>query len=81
VDLDVDLVGHEADWRASLAWSVAAWPSFWEPHNVEVFPTSAGTGSYSWWLGSLDQTPSYASMAYKCNWDLSGRFFPYMGQL
>ena len=76
VELDLDLVGHQADWRAALAWSVAAWPQWWEPHNPEVFATSAGTGSYSWWLGSLDQTPSYESMAYKVNWDLSGRFFP-----
>lgn len=76
VELDVDLVGHEADWRAALAWSVAAWPQWWEPVNAEVFATSAGTGSYSWWLGSLDQDPSYEAMAYKTNWDLSGRFFP-----
>lgn len=76
VDLDLDLVGHEADWRAALAWSVAAWPQWWEPHNPEVFATSAGTGSYSWWLGSLDQNPEYEDMAYRVNWDLSGRFFP-----
>ena len=30
VELDVDLVGHAADWRASLAWSVDAWRSWWE---------------------------------------------------
>ena len=78
-DLDVDLVGHEADWRAALAWSVDAWPTHWAPHNAEAFATLAGTGSYSWWLGSLEQDPPYAEMAYKTNWDLSGRFFPYMG--
>jgi hypothetical protein len=79
IELDIDLVGHQADWRSALAWSVAAWPTYWEPHNPEVFTTSAGTGSYSYWLGSLDQTPPYTEMAYKTNWDLSGRFFPYMG--
>jgi hypothetical protein len=79
VELDIDLVGHEADWRAALGWNTQAWAEYWEPHNPEVFPSSAGTGSYSYWLGSLDQTPSYNAMAYKTNWDLSGRFFPYMG--
>ena len=79
VVLDLEIVGHEADWRSALSFSVSTWASFWEPHNPEVFSTCAGTGSYSWWLGSLDQTPSYSSMAYKVNWDLSGRFFPYMG--
>lgn len=79
VELDMEIVGHAADWRSALAFSVSTWPAYWEPHNPEVYNTCAGTGSYSWWLGSLDQTPSYESMAYKVNWDLSGRFFPYMG--
>ena len=76
--LDMEIVGHQADWRSALAFSVSEWPDFWNPHNPDVFNSCAGTGSYSWWLGSLDQTPSYSSMAYKVNWDLSGRFFPYM---
>ena len=79
VELDVDLVGHEADWRASLAWSVAAWPDYWQPANAESFATCAGTGSYSWYEGTLAQTPPYAAMAYAVNWDLSGRYFPYVG--
>ena len=79
VELDVDLVGHEADWRASLAWSVAAFPAYWQPANAEVFAACAGTGSYSWYEGTLTQNPSYSAMAYAVNWDLSGRYFPYMG--
>jgi len=80
VELDADLAGHRADWRASLGWSVALWADWWEPVNSEVFATCAGTGSYSWFEGTLEQDPPYTSLAYKTNWDLSGRYFPYMGQ-
>ena len=79
VELDIDIVGHEADWRASLGWSVQRWPEHWSPVNAEVYATAAGTGSYSWYEGSLASDPPYSDMAYKVNWDLSGRYFPYMG--
>ena len=34
---------------------------------------------YSSYLGALDD-PQWKEMAYQTNWDLSGRYFPYMGQ-
>ena len=33
----------------------------------------------SWYTGDL-KDPKYEAMGYGLNWDLSGRFFPYMGQ-
>ena len=77
--LQADLVGHAGDWRAGLGWAVAAYAAYFEPANPEVFAVAAGTGSYSYYIGNLT-SPSLKAMAYQVNWDLSGRFFPYMGQ-
>src|SRR5262249_4058581 len=49
------LYGHAADVRASLAGAVALFAPFFEPANTEVFVSCAGTGSYSWYEGPLDQ--------------------------
>jgi hypothetical protein len=78
VVLAADIAGHAADWRAAVGWATAAWPAFYEPVNPEVFDCCAGTGSYSWYIGPLNTTDLDA-VDYAVNWDLSGRFFPYMG--
>ena len=83
--LHMDLVGHAADWRASLAWSTVAYAAYWEPVNTEALVNCGGLGSYSYFgddpADSLDPyVVALTNMSYAVNWDLSGRFFPYMGQ-
>ena len=74
-----DIVAHEACWRAALAESVTRWPNLWEPAEPEAIRRIEGLGSYSWYTGNLTD-PKWETMGYSVNWDLSGRFFPYMGQ-
>lgn len=78
LELHLALAAHEGDWRAGMGWAARSFPEFFEPANPEAFAAVAGTGSYSWWLGNIT-SPSLGAMGYKTNWDLSGRFFPYMG--
>ena len=83
--LHMDLVGHAADWRASLAWSTREYAAWWEPVNPEALFNCGGLGSYSYFgdapTDSLDAYAEYlVNMSYAVNWDLSGRYFPYMGQ-
>ena len=66
-----------ACWRPSLAWSVERYSAYWRP----TFPGARavdGLGSYSSYLGKLSASLNLKRMAYQTNWDLSGRFFPYM---
>jgi hypothetical protein len=78
VRLHQDLVGHAADWRAALSYSVTAYAPYWEPENVDSFLMAAGTGSYSSFLGPFNES-EFDAMGYAVNWDLGGKFFPYMG--
>ena len=73
-----DLVPHrDACFRPGLAWSVQQYPRFWMPTFAKARQFD-GLGSYSSFLGDLT-SPKWKQMAYHVNWDLSGRFFPYMG--
>ena len=80
--LRMDLVGHAADWRASLAWATRQYAEFWEPVNADAAASCGGLGSYSYFGDNpaTDSLAPYASslqaMAYSVNWDLSGRYFP-----
>jgi hypothetical protein len=82
--LHMDLVGHGGDWRASLGWSTRTYPKYWEPVNPEVSLSCSGLGSYSYFGDAPEDSltpylPALNAMAYKVNWDLSGRWFPYQG--
>jgi hypothetical protein len=79
VSLDLDYVAHTSDWRDALAWSTRAQAPYWDPVNSDVFACCAGTGSYSSYLGPLNASYELDAMDYAVNWDLSGRFFPWMG--
>jgi len=79
VTLNGDFVAHAADWRPAIGWLYQSYPEYLEPVNTEVFVTCAGTGSYSYYMGNLTN-PALDLMDYAVNWDLSGRYFPYMGQ-
>jgi len=83
--LHADLIGHAADWRASLAWSAREYAPYWEPVNLEALVSCGGLGSYSYFGDApADSLEPYmealVNMSYAVNWDLSGRYFPYMGQ-
>lgn len=75
VELHLGIAGHAADWRGGLGAAVAASPAHFEPVNADVFACCAGTGSYSWYIGALNET-ALDAVDYAVNWDLSGRFFP-----
>lgn len=76
--LHLQIAGHAADWRGGLGAAVDAFPEHFEPVNEEVFSCCAGTGSYSYYIGPLNES-ALEAVDYAVNWDLSGRFFPYMG--
>ena len=80
--LDADFIGHDGDWRAALAWLATEYADYLAPVNTDVFSTCNGTGSYSWFINAsalAADADTLRGMAYAVNWDLSGRFFPYMG--
>jgi hypothetical protein len=53
--------------------------SWWAPTFAGARAQVDGLGSYSSYEGNIT-APQWAQMGYKTSWDLSGRFFPYMGQ-
>eukprot|EP00755_Sulcionema_specki_P018205 Sspe_Gene.66321::Locus_39186_Transcript_1_1_Confidence_1.000_Length_2040::g.66321::m.66321 len=74
---EMDFVPHDTiDVREGLQWSVTQYPSYWNPVSTATASVD-GLGSYSWYTGDLD--PSLRKMGYKVDWDLGGKFFPYMG--
>ena len=83
--LHMDLLGHPADWRASLAWATQQYAAYWEPENAAASQSCGGLGSYSYYgdVPAVDSLAPYSAaleaMSYSVNWDLSGRYFPYMG--
>ena len=80
--LHMDLVGHAADWRASLAWATRQYGEYWEPVNAAASLSCGGLGSYSWYGDDPASEPlapytaALQAMSYSVNWDLSGRYFP-----
>jgi hypothetical protein len=50
-------------------------PTLFTLLRTQVFSCCAGTGSYTYYIGTLNKT-LFDSMDYAVNWDLSGRFFP-----
>ena len=72
------LVGHEADWRSGLNWTVAEHKDLWAPTSRCEVESIDGLGSYSW-STAIPSEAVYREMGYAVNWGLSGRFFPYMG--
>jgi hypothetical protein len=70
------LRAHAASWRPALAFWVAEFADFAEPH-VGGTEALEGLGGYSW---VAPVNASYAaSVGFKLNWDLSGTFMPYDG--
>ena len=72
----MDLVAHEADWRAGLGWMVRRYPDYFEPPNPRAHDL-AGCGAYSTYEGDLD-VEHLRRMAFRVNWKASYDF-PYMG--
>jgi len=70
------IVLHEADWRAGIAWMVQNYKAYFLPEEPLVNKI-AGCGAYSSYEGELD-TAKYHKMAFSLNWKAS-LDFPYMG--
>ena len=81
------IVTHAACWRPALGWHVLAYPRHWTPNaRPDRVALVDGLGSYGSdpipQLGQNDSAlhmPIIRRMHYKTNWDLSGRFYHYMG--
>ena len=72
----MDLVAHPADWRATLAWTVARYPQFFNPVNPRA-DEMAGCGAYSGSENPVDAA-KLKRMAFRINWKVSDDF-AYMG--
>ena len=80
------IAAHAACWRPALGFSIARYPTHWEvAADTSKVALVDGLGSYgSFPIPQLGETgslsdPAIAKMHYKVNWDLSGRFYRYMG--
>lgn len=80
------IAAHAACWRPALAFSTERYPEHWQvAASKECVAQIDGLGSYgSFPITQLGETgslkdPAIAKMHYKVNWDLSGRFYRYMG--
>ena len=83
---NMHIATHEACWRPAMQFHVAQFPKHWStvasPDKVAEID---GLGSYgSFPIPQLGETgnlsaPSIKNMHYKVNWDLSGRFYHFMG--
>jgi len=72
----MDLVVHQADWRAGLGWLVKRYPKYFDPPNPRVRQI-AGCGAYSSHANDFD-AERLMRMAFRINWKASFDF-PYMG--
>jgi hypothetical protein len=70
------IVLHEADWRAGMAWVIENYKNYFSPGEPLVNKI-AGCGAYSSYEGELD-TAEYRQMGFSLNWKAS-LDFPYMG--
>ena len=83
----MNIVTHAACWRPALGWHVDAYPTHWSTVAIkDKVALVDGLGSYgSDPIPQLGQNDSALRMSvikrmhYKVNWDLSGRFYHYMG--
>ncbi len=76
VKFALDLVTHEADWRASLGWMIRRYPDYFDPPNARAAEI-AGLAAYSDWEGELE-VAKLRQMGFRVNWKASYDF-PYMG--
>ena len=72
----MDLIAHEGDWRAAMAWVVKRYPDYFDPPNPKTHEV-AGTAAYSAFTGDLD-ADKFKKMAYRVNW-LASFDFPWYG--
>lgn len=72
----MDLITHEADWRAGLGWMVKRYPQYFDPPNSKAHEI-AGCGAYSSHSSDFD-AERLMRMAFRINWKASFDF-PYMG--
>ena len=72
----MDLITHEADWRAGLGWMVKRYPQYFDPPNSKAHEM-AGCGAYSSHSTDVD-AERLMRMAFRINWKASFDF-PYMG--
>lgn len=76
IHISHQIVFHEADWRAAMAWFKNSNPTYFLPDAPWVNDI-AGGGAYSSYEGALD-TAKYRAMGFSINWKAS-LDFPYMG--
>ena len=72
----MDLITHEADWRAGLGWLANRYPQYFDPPNPRAHEI-AGCGAYSSHATDFD-AERLMRMAFRINWKASFDF-PYMG--
>ncbi len=72
----LDIIAHEADWRAGLGWVAARYPGYFLPVNKDAYQLG-GTGAYSSFFEISDRD-QLNQMDFKTNWQASFDF-PYMG--
>lgn len=76
VRFTIDIIEHDADPRAALAWMVEAYPQFFNPSNP-IADEVGGGAAYSGYEGPFDADRA-KQMSYRVNWKASIDF-PYMG--
>lgn len=77
-----DIVPHRSDPRDALRWEVSPGSpnaAYWRPHGGrEAAQRASGLGTYSSYFAVPNATVA-EDQGVRVGWDLSGRFFPYMG--
>ena len=69
--------GHS--FRPGMEYVTSTYSEFFRRKNTNVKASDyEGMGSYSWYAGNITD-PFYSDVPLKVNWDLSGKYFPYMG--
>ncbi len=76
IEFNMNIVVHEPDPRAGLAWMVKTYPEYFEPPNPRAHEI-AGGGAYSEYEAPWD-AEKLKQMAFRVNWKVSVDF-PYMG--
>jgi hypothetical protein len=76
VRFTMDLIAHEGDWRAAMAWMVTRYGNYFEPPNSKTYEV-AGAAAYSAFTGELDAN-KFKKMAYRVNW-LASFDWPWYG--
>ena len=77
IQIHMQLVAHEADWRAGLGFMTRQYPSAFDPHNPTVHAIGGG-GTYADYRGETLDAAHYKHMGLTMNWN--ARFpWPYLG--